>query len=708
MSVPADQMNTGLRNAVEEGVRAGDPNASEIPEAEIAAVKKLFTQYSVARDFDKVFRQAMARNRRYAAGTANPNWASDANILGAFIDILQAFLYAKDPDVSVRPAARVSPTPEEQAAFAMVGGDKSQLNAQKFSETAQIVISQQWRKAKLKRTMKRMLRASLSVSTGWFKALMYSPEMNPLLEKELSDLQDNLKKIQALQADLVETTQEDIDEKRTELESQITAVQAHAELSVKKGLCIDFVRTEDVQVSLDVASESEYLDADWISHDVYVEVCDAGWRFPRLTKDDIATATKYVQRQTGQDRVVIDQTMAPNTALPEGTFVKATDNVGIGSAQVGLMGGNDKPVEFIKAVELWDHRDMKVKTMVDGVKRWARDPYPPPYAASRFYPFFALALYEVDGQRHAQSLPDRVCKLQDEYSSRRSSGRKMRERSIPGIILDGGQVDPANVDRIRKSEEQEITVVRLTTPGLKVSDVVTEKPVSRIDPLVFDTKEILYDMNVVTGVQEAQASGVSQANTATEADINQSGFTSRTGADRDTEEDMLTEFAQYTLEIAVQGLSTEEVQRIAGPYAVWPEGMPVDEILTLVDVEIKAGTTGKPRAQADKEAWATLLPLIMDMLAKIQLATQMGDVATEQTLKNILNETLKRLDDRLSIESILAPAAAPVMAPGMPGASPTSAPPGAAAPPEAPPGAEGPPTGNGTINNPIAQGAPPV
>ncbi len=224
------------------------------------------------------------------------------------------------------------------------------------------------------------------------------------------------------------------------------------------------------------------------------------------------------------------------------------------------------------------------------------------------------------------------------------------------------------------------------------------KPVPRVDPALFDTKDILYDMNVVTGVQEAQASGASDANTATEADIQQSGFASRTNADRDTEEDLLTEFAQYTLEISVQGLTARDVERMAGPYAFWPEGMDVEDILTLVEVEVEAGTTGKPRAHADKETWATLLPLVLELVPQIRLAEQSGDIGMAETLKNILRETLKRLDDRMTLESILSEVPAPPMVPGMPGAAATSAPPGAGAPP----------TGNGTVNNPAAQGAPPV
>jgi len=574
-----------------------------------------------------------------------------------------------------------------------------QEDAQRFAETAQIVVSKSWKKAALKRVMKRTVRSALSIGPGWLKSFFYAEQgQNPELEKELSDLRDNLERVQKLQDDAAEPT-EDTDSPEViaeELQLQIAGIEKRIELMVKRGQCIDFVRAEDIQVSLDVASLEDYRDADWISHDIFVERDTAKGRFPRLTDEDIKHATEYVQRETGRDDVTpIDNFMTPDTNMPEGTFVRATDNVGQG--QSAIMGGKEKPVKFLKFVEFWDHRDNQIKTMCDGVERWAKEPAPPEYASTRFFPFFKLAFYEVDGSRHPQSLTERMWKLQDEYSSRRSSGRKMRERSIPGIVFNSGEIDPDNAAKLEKSTEQELIAMRTTTPGAKIGDQFAEKPVSRIDPLVFDTTDILRDAQMVSGVQEAQIQGTSQANTATEADINQSGFASRTGADRDCEEEMLTELAQYTLEQAVQCLTARDVTRLAGPYAFWPEGMDVEDVLTLVEVEITAGTTGKPRAQADKETWATLLPLILEQITLIQQDEMMGNLAMAETRKNIIRETLKRLDDRLSLESILVTGPAPVMPPGMPGASPTSAAPGAV-----------PPTGNGTVNNPAAQGAPPV
>jgi len=757
MSVTPEQMTAGLAGAVDQGVRMGD-GEDAIPEGELEAVKKTVKEYDTARAFDKTQRHRYARDRRYAAGNSNPKWASDANIIGAFIDIISSFLYAKDPDVSARPAAHVAPPspkapvmppmgalpgmpvdplaapvdplaapidpmappladPMADPATAFAGPPGvppgvpppmpvappaaqsaeplEQEDAARFAETAQIVISKSWKKAALKRVMKRVLRSSLSVGPGWFKSYIYSEQgRNPLVEKELSDARDNLERIQKLQDDLT-GLQPDTDEALTleQLKFQIAGLEKRVELMVKRGQCIDFIRADDMQVSLDVPTLADYRDADWLSHDLYIEKDSAKARFPRIKDAQWGTAAEYVQRETQKNVQPMDGYASPELAIPEGTYVKATDNVGQGS---GVTGGKDSAVKFVKVVEFWDHRDMNVKTFVDGIDRWAVEPYPPEHAASRYYPFFQLALFEVDGARHPQSLVDRTWKLQDEYSSRRSSGRKTRERSIPGIVFNSSEMDVEQVKKLESSTELEMVGIRTTTPGVKMDDIMTAKPVPNIDPAIFATTDILYDMNVVTGVQEAQASGSSSANTATEADIQQSGFASRTNADRDTEEDLLTEFAQYTLEIAVQGLTARDVQRLAGPFAFWPEGMDVEDVLTLVEVEVEAGTTGKPRAQADKETWATLLPLIMELVPQIRLSEQTGDIGMAETLKNILRETLKRLDDRLTLESILAPGAAPPMLPGMPGAPATSALPGAA-----------PPVGNGTVNNPAAQGAPP-
>jgi hypothetical protein len=304
----------------------------------------------------------------------------------------------------------------------------------------------------------------------------------------------------------------------------------------------------------------------------------------------------------------------------------------------------------------------------------------------------------VDGLRHPQSLSMRLEQLQDEYASARSNYKLVRERSVPGTIFDSGNIAPEEASKINDSAQMEAIPIRLTVPGSKIVDSIVQKPVPRVDPALYETGPIKYDMEVMSGVQEAQQGAQSTAKTATEAQIQQSGFASRTGADRDTEEDMLTDFAQYTAELAVQALDVQYVQKMCGQSAFWPAGLSVEDILTMLDVEISAGSTGKPQTKADKETWATLMPLIMNAIPQIMQAEAAGNLPLAQGMRKLLGETLKRLDDRLDIDDILPPAepAAPVL----PGAGGVPAGPGIPAP-----GA--PPAGNGTVNNPGAIPTPP-
>src|SRR5215467_11091571 len=87
--------NTGISGAVEQGISDANQRPDKaVREKEEALVKQTWKEYQDARDFDKPQRTRMAKDRRYAAGNADPRWASDANLIGSFIDILVSFLYA--------------------------------------------------------------------------------------------------------------------------------------------------------------------------------------------------------------------------------------------------------------------------------------------------------------------------------------------------------------------------------------------------------------------------------------------------------------------------------------------------------------------------------------------------------------------------------------------------------------------------------------
>src|ERR1700688_2564563 len=139
MTSPTADMQGDPRQAGEgkdEGVDQ-EPVSKEDKEEEHALVEKVWKAYNDARKFDENFRKQVAIDRRYAAGTSDLSWAVTTNLIGAFIDILVALLYARNPDVSVRKAPQVD--------------ESNTYQIQTFARTLEIVISSLWKKGNLKK-----------------------------------------------------------------------------------------------------------------------------------------------------------------------------------------------------------------------------------------------------------------------------------------------------------------------------------------------------------------------------------------------------------------------------------------------------------------------------------------------------------------------------------------------------------------------------
>src|SRR5882757_1463733 len=392
------QANEGI----DDGVDQEEPQSKEDEEAERAQVKKLWATYDDARKFDENFRKQIAIDRRYAAGTSDLAWAVTTNLIGAFIDILVALLYARNPDVSVRKAPQV----DESNTYQM----------QVFARTMEIVISSLWKKGNLKKPSRRAVRSVLSNSEGWLKCTMVSEKKpQPEVEKALNDAQETHARIIAQQKLLEDPQDQDtetLEAEKAEKEKLIESLQEKLELAVNKMFAIDYVETENIQVSTDINAIQSYTDADWIGNELYLTKEDALARFPRIKIEDVKSAKTYHQRAPKELT-----TREIDNVLPQGTMTAE-------SAQAFTTQTSDpESPAFLRVVEIWDRRDKQIRTLIDGVMKWAKEPYPPPYPTSRFFPYFYFAFYEVDGQRHAQSLSWRLYKLQDEYSSSRSNFR---------------------------------------------------------------------------------------------------------------------------------------------------------------------------------------------------------------------------------------------------------------------------------------------
>jgi hypothetical protein len=630
----------------DEGVDQDEKASPEDEEAERAQVAKKWKEYDDARKFDENFRKQVAIDRRYAAGTSDLSWAVTTNLIGAFIDILVALLYARNPDVSVRKSPQVD--------------ESNTYQTQTFARTLEIVISSLWKRGNLKKPARKGVRSVLSNGEGWFKATMVSEKRpQPEVETALNDAletRDRLIAQQKLLEDPQNQDPETLEAEKAEKEALIAELEEKIELAVNKMFVIDYVETENIQVSTDINCIENYADADWIGNEIYIDEEDALSRFKRLETEDLKRAKKYYQRAPKELT-----TRDMDNILPQGSMTAES-----AQAFTSSTSSQESPA-FVRVVEIWDRRDKQIRTMIDGVTKWAKEPYPPPYPTSRFYPYFYFAFYEVDGQRHAQSLSWRLYKLQDEYSSSRSNFRLTRERSIPGVLFNATMLDEVEAKKLTESKSQEYTALRPSDPSTPLANLFAPKPVQSIDMRLYDPTLILNDMERISGVQEALSAAINSPGnpkTATEANIQQSGTQARTTSDRDNLESMLTELAEYTAQQALQCLETRDVQRLAGTKAYWPAGMDIEDLFTMVEITIEAGSTGKPRQATDMQAWSTILPLIQKSLQEIEQAFATGNAPMANALIELIKETMLRLGDESDPERFI-PRQPP---PGSPGA----------------------------------------
>ncbi|MGH8032705.1 MAG: hypothetical protein ACREO8_10165 [Luteimonas sp.] len=664
--------------------------------ADVAAWQKRIMD---TRKWDEEARKQYAKDRRYARGDSV--FLVDDNIVGTNIDILESFLYARDPDVDVLPAKSCRPPsietvrdaaeetvqrspgvaqigaqvaaqaivmglPQQQAIIAgqmaenakreeMIRAEFDRLqeryarrmrDTKQYSETVEIVISHLWRNANLKARGRRFVRSGLTIGLGILKASWQERTApSPETVAAINDLQDNIKRAAAQRAALDDASGTALDAQTAEYQRQLKALKGQAEQVVARGYVIDQVAGEDFQVApgYQVAS---HLDAPWNAHRIAMLKSDVMATFG-LTADQIKGATIYMARKP-----VMKQLRSANEREIEDAASAADADAFVAAGSSGSGSDCGEAGEWVMVWEVWDRQSNHVLTLIEGMKCWAKPAWEPT-ATERFYPFFLFTTAEVDGQRHPQSLVSRASKLVDAYNRIASQEEVHRKRINPKMLFLKGQIGGDAATKIVESETGEWVGVETTQPNASLASLFIPCPYPGLDPALYDRTRLMNAIERIFGVQEALSGSVTVAKTAREAEIQQGGFQARTGGRRDYLEMVLQELAQYTAEIARAHMDADDVRAIAGPDALWPEYVGAADLNTMVQIEIRAGSSGKPNTTAEREAWAQQLPLLQNAIVQIgQLRNSLPtDVA--DCLEKLLQITADRSGDRLDMDQLV-------------------------------------------------------
>lgn len=738
------------RNALDTAIDlAGDPDPEKAQAIarEKADVREWFKKYDHTRRFDEDARKQYAKDRRYARGDSG--FEVDANLVGNYIDILESFLYARDPDFDVTPGAahrmpsndalrdavedQLLPQFEAQAlqagqqaaaqavlmgvpqGDAVMQGEMAQQAAQEqaiagevlklrklygrksremkaFCETGEVCGARMWKDARLKTRGRPWVRSALTVGLGvlkasWQERTGFSPEA----QTQINDLQANIKKAEALKVKLAngeagvmagawDTVKgvfgADQEAVVADLARQLQAIQSQAERVTARGFVVDLVAAENFTVAPGFTI-AHHLDAPWNAEAIFMRCEDAMSEFgPYLARygkaeDKLKQAVKYCPRKPEMVRT--------QTAMLDNVDPADADSYVTAGTQNGEQVG-----EFVRLVEFWDRDSNTVLTGIEGITCWVKEQWNPP-ATTRFYPYFALTTSEVDGQRHPQSYVTRSAKLVDEYNRIGSHEAEHRRRIKPKMAFDATAITADNVKKLEGGTTGEWVGIKTTRPNTPLDQILREVAYPVLNPALYDRSRIVTELERIWGIQEALSGAIQAPKTATEAEIQQTGFTARTSSRRDALESVLSELAQYTVELARVFLTDEDVRTLAGPQAFWPPYLGPEDLSRMVNVEIRAGSSGKPDTAAQRQAWSTLLPILQQSIVQIGQLRGASPASMADAMEQLLRITAERSGERFDIDQLIpqGDGAMPTLAPGqnpeggpMP---PTEHPPGGAA-----------------------------
>jgi len=593
-----------------------------VPQDSKALQQKWNARIKHARAHWATFHKRVKHNRNTVAGF---NWNADpagkefyglrANLIHGTISAVLPNVYARNPEISITPAH--------------AGAD-----IKLFCSTLEKVTNRALEHAQLKNRAKSTVRAALTCSFGILK-VMYQrdPSKDSYIQGRINDAQENLLAIEGLARDLQESDQRHHhDAKRAELGELIESLQEQSEVQSAEGLVIDRVLTENLLIDPSICEFWDYTDADWMCQVIPMKRSQA----EALYKKNLANAKIY---QPGQG---------------EPSYKRAKR-----LASMQLDAGPVTDDQQIAVLEIWDRTTQRVYTMVEGATEWLREPYSPPRAGERWYPFFLLPYQVVDGQFIGPSLVDLTERLQDEHNEARDRFNQHRDLCIPGWVA-SADINEKTIKKHSDSRFGEITIV--DTEGKPLNQVIIPRGHPKIDPIVYDTSAVRYDWEQVTGLQDAARSTVVRPKTATEANILQRALSGRVFEFKDQIEDWLQEIAQYSAQVLLQELTKEQVERYVGApntkttmvdgQAIttkektydWPE-LTKERIFDMVDLRIRAGTTGSPDGIEEKEGWLKVLPMITSLSIQMQNLQARG--MDYEHIRSLLHETLLRYDDRI-------------------------------------------------------------
>lgn len=505
-------------------------------------------------------------------------------------------------------------------AVAMVLAEYDQVEAEnirldKISKTLEILFSYFMAESQptFKSQMKALVRRMLTTGVGYVK-LGFQREMQrrPEISSRMNDVQVRLDHLERLASEVAEGELKDTAAEHEELMLSMKELTKQPDMIVREGLMFDFPDSTSIIVDPRCKQLRGFIGARWIAHQMFF-------------------APEEIKEIYGKDM--------DNGYTPYQVKGKSHD-----SSRAGLdnsQGDKTNPEEGMVCVyEIYDKPSGLVYTVADGCKDFLKEPAEPELKLETFWPVFALVCNEVEHDKEIYPPSDvhLMRSMAHEYNRAREGLREHRKANRPAYLTPAGALEEEDKEKLASRPAHGVITVQGMQAGQKSEDLVTPLKTIGIDPNLYEVGTVFDDVQLAVGAQEATFGSTAGA-TATETSVAESSRMSALGAQVDELDSFMSEVARSAGAIMFQQMSAEQVKKIAGPGAVWPE-LTAQEIADEIQLEIEAGSTGKPNQAAELRNIERVLPYII----------QIPGIDPKWLAK----EVLKRMDDKLDLDAALA------------------------------------------------------
>lgn len=494
---------------------------------------------------------------------------------------------------------------------------KSEMNRLKrIAKTLEMLFSYFMQEAQpgFKSQMKALVRRMLVTGVGYVKlGFQREMERKPEISARMNDIQVQLDHLERLAGDAIEGK---INDSSAEMEELMLAMQRLSDeprIIVREGLVFDFPDTTAIIVDPRCKQLRGFIGARWIAHEMF------------FTPDEIREI--YGKKVSG-NYTPYDVQARSHDSSRKRLSESPDDDKGAGGEGM------------VCVYEIYDKPSGLVYTVAEGFDDFLEDPSAPKVMTEHFWPVYALVCNEVEHKKEIYPPSDvRLMRsMVAEYNRSREGLREHRRANRPAYLTAAGLLEDEDKEKLALRPPHAVLSLQGMQAGQKSEDLVTPLKTVGIDPNLYEVGSMFEDIQLAVGAQEAQF-GTAAGATATETSVAESARVSALGAQIDELDSFMSEIARAAGGILLSEMSADQVEKIVGPGAAWPE-FSAQEIAEEVLLEIEAGSTGKPNQAAELRNIERVLPFIL----------QIPGIDPHWLAK----EVLKRMDDKLDLDAALS------------------------------------------------------